>query len=181
MSEPLGATRVKAPVKLARSWAPHPPPLVPRRPAMPSEIPLAASRFLRTAMAAQWHAVAFYALGWGVDTSGVVTGKLKASVLVRGRRGEERFTALWSTAWPVPGGVVIPELPPLALPRDGHVNVLHVLLAGQEQPRPAAATVTVKWAYDLGAYWWRGSPPLAGGPGWQGYRELLEKIRGGPA
>lgn len=173
MSEPLGATRVKAPAKLARLWAPHPRPLVPQRSARDGEIPSAALKLGRVAVGAGWAVSAFYALGWRASTAGVPTGELRASVLLRMKRGDERAVALWGTLWPIPDGVAVPDLPPLDLPRDGHVNVLRVLLAGQDVPRAAPPDVTVKWSYELGAYWTRQSPPL-GGEGRSGWWSAME-------
>lgn len=178
------AGKDKADTTGAKVLMPHPPPLVPQRPAMPGELPAAALRLVKAAVAAQWSVAAFYAVGWCVDTGGHVTGKLKASVLLRLRRGEERACAVWSTPWPAPAGVEPPGLhtpPEIAshLPRShatarlGHLRELRLA--------PLRAPVTVKWAYDLGAYWVRGRSPLAprlgtGTHGWWGAAELRTAV-----
>lgn len=181
MSEPLGATRVKAPAKLARARVPHPAPLVGQRPARVSEIPPAAVRFGKAAVTAQWRVEAFYALGWSVDTGGLPTGKLRASVLLRMNRGAERASALWATPWPIPDGVTPPGLPPPILPADGHVNVVRVLRASLATPPAPPVDVTVKWAFEIGVYWVRPAPPLGvsggeGRSGWWSMTQLREAV-----
>lgn len=183
MSEPLGAVRVSSATRVDRVWAPHPAPVVAQRPAFPSEIPAAAMRFGRVAMASQWSVSAFYALGWGLDSRGRLTQRLRASVLLRMRRGDERAIGLWATPWPIPEGLAVPELPPLDLPRDGHVNVLRVLLAGQAEPPKPPEDVVVKWAFDTGCHWIRPAAPLvigtgAGRNGWLRATELRAKVTG---
>lgn len=168
---------------------PHPSPVVGQRPAAPSEIPPAAMRFLAAAMRLQWHGAAFYALGWGVDTGGKLTGKLRASVLIRMRRGHERAIALWATPWPIPDGLPIPQPPARELTHADKVvrmrspEAFRRLMAPYETERVTPQPVTVKWAYELGCYWVRPARPLGviggeGKSGWWSATELKAKVTG---
>lgn len=166
---------------------PHPAPLVGQRPAAPAEIPAVALRFIKAALRAQWDARAFYALGWGVDTGGKLTGKLRASVLVRMRRGDERACALWATPWPIPPGLSIPQPPPRPLTQGDHIvlnrsrEAFERLMAPYETERVQPVPVEVKWSYELGVYWVRPAPPLGiiggeGKSGWWTFTELRPKV-----
>lgn len=165
-----------------------PPPLVAQRPAMPSEIPRAALSFIRAALAARWHAQAFYALGWRVDGHGSLTGQLRASVSVRLRRGGERALAVWGTPWPIPPGFeppgldTPPELPP-HIPRfpgmAARVAALRAQRVAQLKTSPE-----VKWVYELGTYWVSPASPLGpregGGTGWWPATELKQAVSSPP-
>lgn len=168
---------------------PHPEPLVRARPARDSEIPAAAQRFGRAAVAAGWRVEAFYALGWGVSTGGKLTGKLRASVLLRMSRGDERASALWSTPWPIPDGVEIPEPPARVLTQADHVVLNRCfgsfarMMAPYLQERVEPVGVEVKWSYELGVYWVRPAPPLGviggeGKSGWWSAAELRKAMTG---
>lgn len=162
-------------------------PLVRQRPASPLEIPRAARSFLRAALAAQWHAQAFYALGWRVDSRGALTGALRASVLIRMRRGEERVVATWGTPWPVPPGV---EPPGMDVPEE----LASHLPRGDLAARGAALRIkrlallgtndAVKWVYEFGAYWMRPAPPLGdkgnGDTGWWTATALKQAVTSPP-
>lgn len=161
---------------------PHPAPVVGQRPAAPSEIPAVATRFLKAAMRLEWHGAAFYALGWGVDTGGKLTGKLRASVLVRMRRGDERAIALWATPWPIPDGLAIPQPPARELTQGDHLVLRHSreafdrLMAPYETERVTPKPVEVKWSYELGCYWVCPAKPLGviGGEGKSGWWSATE-------
>lgn len=158
-------------------------PLVRQRPATPGEIPGAAMSFLRAAVRADWAVTAFYALGWRVDSGGRLTGALRASVLLRMKRGEERAIALWETPWPVPPGLeppgmdVVPELAS-HLPR-GDVAARGAVVRAQRLAL-LGTNDTVKWTYTHGAYWIRPGPPLAGEQegkaGWRSATELKRLV-----
>lgn len=139
-------------------------PLVPQRPAMPGKIPAAARTFLRAALAADWAAQAFFALGWRVDSHGALTGELRASVLIRMRRGDERATAVWETPWPIPEGVEPPgmDTPPVLADHLPRFPGMAQRVAALRTSRVALLRrdVAVKWSYALGAYWVRPLPPL---------------------
>lgn len=165
-------------------------PLVRQRPAAPSEIPNAARSFLRAALAAHWTAQAFSALGWRVDSGGLLTGELRASVLVRMRRGDERASAMWETPWPIPDGLEPPGLdtpPELAshLPRfPGMVE--HVAALRAQRLALLKTSPAVKWTYSLGVYWVRPAPPLGLTPGrekhgWWSATELKAAVTSPPA
>ena len=169
---------------------PHPEPLVRARPARDSEIPGAARRFGAAAVRAGWRVEAFYALGWGVDTGGKLTGKLRASVLIRMRRGRECASALWATPWPIPEGVEIPEPPRRQLTQADHTvlnrdySAFARMMAPYLEERVQPVLVEVKWSYELGVYWVRPNPPLGviggeGKSGWWGARALREAVLGG--
>lgn len=182
MTEALEVRGNQNDVRSLKVRMPHPPPVIGQRPAMPSEIPPAAMRFLGAAMRTHWHGQAFYALGWGVDTGGKLTGKLRASVLVRMRRGDERAIALWATPWPIPEGLPIPEPPARPLTqadqvmRDRSPEAFARLMAPYREDRVRPVPVTVKWAYELGAYWVRPAKPLGviGGEGKSGWWSATE-------
>lgn len=184
MSEALEVR--KAPVARSLRLPGPAAPLVRQRPAMPGEIPDAATSFLRGALGSQWIAQAFYALGWRMDSGGRLTGALRASVLVRARRGDERVIALWETPWPVPAGLeppgmdVVPELAS-HLPR-GDVIARAAEVRARRLPL-LGTNDTVKWAYGLGAYWIRPAPPLAredGRTAWWAATELKRAVTSPP-
>lgn len=191
MTEALEARGNANDARSLRVRMPHPPPVVGQRPAMPGEIPPAALKFLRAALGAGWAAQAFYALGWGVSTGGKLTGKLRASVLVRMRRGDERAAALWATDWPIPEGLEIPQPPERELTQGDHVvlNRSPVLFERLMQPyrteRVTPVPVVVKWTYTLGVYWVRPAPPLGviggeGKSGWWTATDLRAKVVASP-
>lgn len=164
-----------------------PPPLVAQRPVMPDEIPRAAQSLIRVALGAQWHAQAFYALGWRVDGHGSLTGQLRASIAVRLRRGSERAIATWGTPWPIPPGLeppgldTPPELPP-HIPRTGMAARVATLRA--QRVAQLKTSPEVKWVYELGAYWISPASPLGpregGGTGWWGATELKRALNSSP-
>lgn len=162
-------------------------PLVRSRPAMPSEIPAAAMSFLRVAVAAQWHAQALYGLGWRTDSGGHLTGVLRASLLVKARRGDERVIALWGTPWPVPEGV---EPPGMDTPEElaAHLPRGDLVARGEATRIKRLAllgtNVTVKWAYEFGTHWVRPAPPLGdkgnGETGWWTATALKQAVTSPP-
>ena len=187
MSAPATENRKRPEARSLRLPGPAAP-LVPQRPAMPNEIPAAAMSFLRTALAAQWNAQAFYALGWRTDSGGRLTGQLRASVLIRMRRGEERALATWATLWPVPDGVEppgmdVPEELADHLPR-GDLAAIGAALRIKRLALLGTNDV-VKWAYELGAYWVSPASPLgprneAGSTGWWPSTELKRAVSSPP-
>lgn len=158
-------------------------PLVRQRPAMPEEIPAAPRAFLRAALAADWAGQAFFALGWRVDSRGALTGALRASVLIRMRRGDERVIATWATPWPVPLGV---EPPGMDVPEElaSHLPRGDLVARGEALRIKRLALLgtndVVKWAYEFGAYWTRPAPPLGdkgnGETGWWSATELKARV-----
>jgi hypothetical protein len=165
------------------------PPLVAQRPAMPGEIPRAARSFVTVALAAGWSARAFFALGWRTDTGGNLTGELRASVLVRMRRGQERVSAIWETPWPIPAGIEPPGLdtPPVLADHLPRFPGMAQRVENLRQQRLALLKreVTVKWAYLAGVHWVRPAPPLGviggeGKSGWWSSTELKAAVTMSP-
>jgi hypothetical protein len=168
-------------------YVPRPTPLVAQRPARADEIPPAALRFGRAAVAAQWRVEALYALGWCVDSGGHLTGQLRASVLLRMKRGDERASALWSTPWPIPPGVEPPGLdtPPELAAHLPRIDMPARVAALRAQRLALLKTdPVVKWAYAAGVHWVRPAPPLGviggeGKSGWWSMTELRQAVLAG--
>ena len=72
----------------------HPPPVVPRRPAVPAEAPTSAARLVRAAAAAGWTVALTYARGTRIDNHGR-PGAVVDSLAVRLARGPHRAAATW--------------------------------------------------------------------------------------
>ena len=129
----------------------QPPPLVRPRPAADSEIPGGARKFRKAVLAADWHAEALTYQGWGPGRGAESPWLLRATLLLRMWRADERAVAWWETAWPVPPGVDIPVPPRTVRPVTGPVPVALP---------PEPPDTPVSWKAGHGAIWRAGWLPL---------------------
>lgn len=84
---------------------PHPAPEVPARPARAEEIPSSARKVIKPAVAVGWDLRMSYARGTAMgangkplvvkQSDGTKVPKVVESVMVQGRHGDRRFTAVW--------------------------------------------------------------------------------------
>lgn len=72
----------------------HPEPQVPRRPAVPAEVPTMAGRLAKSAASAGWTVVLTYARGTAIDRRGR-SGIVVHSLAARLSKGTDRAVAIW--------------------------------------------------------------------------------------